>query len=140
VGRSARLNTEQKQLLEATVNKKQSHFMASHYTTETISKETHTHIKQKYNWATFDSYVDHSNAMGTIDFNAESWHLSSCNCWHFKKRYHCKHIIALALRKNIITIPASYYGGCIIGQKPKKGRPPRAPLGRKRFNADILKK
>ena len=115
--------------------------MATHYSTEPISKDTiATHIKQKYTWTTFDSYVTHSNEMWTIDFNSQSWHLSSCNCLHYKKRHHCKHIIEIALRKNIIEIPASYYGGCIIGQKPKKGRPPRAPLGRKRFNIDLIKK
>ena len=78
-----------------------------------------------------NEYVSHSEEVWTINFDKDNWHSSTCNCWHHKKRFHCKHVVALALRKSLVAIPDAYYGTCVIGSKPKRGRAPAAPVGRR---------
>lgn len=65
----------------------------------------------------FDDYVKkRHNTFHTVAFNRNSWMNSKCDCYHFWKKYTCKHIVGLALRNKC----------CKLQKKRSKGRKSKA--------------
>ena len=57
-----------------------------------------------------------------MTLTSDNWKKSQCNCPAFLKRNRCKHIIAIAATKHLVTIPIAAKQVLIDGKKPK-GRP-----------------
>lgn len=69
----------------------------------------------------YEEYLeDYHQSVYELNFN-ENWMNSTCTCPHFMKNPVCKHILALALLKQIVRCPAEA-NPTILSQKPKRGR------------------
>ena len=63
------------------------------------------------------------------DINSTNWyeHKIICDCPSFQKNFICKHSLGLAVNLKYVKVPENAkYDITQIGQKPKRGRPPKA--------------
>lgn len=78
-------------------------------------------------WKTFDEFVVHGYQkfyivkLSTVQWKTES----SCTCTYFFKNHMCKHIIALAIRSNIVEMPQESNPVLVVATRRKNGRPKR---------------
>lgn len=63
-------------------------------------------------WTTFDRFKAQAFTGWKIIWEA-NWRNSICNCPDFMRKYICKHIVGIAIHKNLIEVP--------VGQKRKLG-------------------
>lgn len=80
----------------------------------------------------FDHYVKkRHNMFHTVALNLNSWMDSRCDCYSFRKKYSCKHIVGLALRNKCCKLPRK-----ALTVKPQK----KNNRGRKPESTSALKK
>ncbi len=60
-----------------------------------------------------------------VSINRENWPQSSCSCSYFSKKYFCYHIVGVSVHLKLANIPARL-SKIPIGNKPKRGRKPKA--------------
>ena len=70
-----------------------------------------------------NNYLNLNFKVKRVLFNTKNWMLSECTCKNFFKNFVCKHIILLAVKKNLTKIDYSYQ---IIGENPKRGKKSKA--------------
>lgn len=79
-------------------------------------------------YETFDEYKLNYDKVYTIHFKNEKreWlQNSTCTCLNFQKNLICKHLLGLAFFNKLKKCPEEG-NDVLIGQKPKRGRVPRA--------------
>ena len=61
----------------------------------------------KRQWTSFDEYITYGYQMfWLVHFSSDDWKMkSSCTCPVFFKQNICKHIVAFALKENLIECP-----------------------------------
>ena len=75
-------------------------------------------------FGSFDEYHNIFFSLWHIELcsNSENWREGKCSCPAFQKNYICKHLIGLASRLKLLTIP-DVAKNLDIGAKRKRGRP-----------------
>jgi hypothetical protein len=53
----------------------------------------------------FDEYVYYKKKIRIIIFDKFNWQSSKCDCSNYHKNYHCKHILAIAMRHKLCESP-----------------------------------
>ncbi len=76
-------------------------------------------------YSDFDKFVATCFKIKTINSNVSKWDECACSCVYYAKHYSCYHIIAIAVAKKLTSIPDKFKN-VPIGQKPKRGRKPKA--------------
>ena len=74
-------------------------------------------------FSSFDDYLLLNHEVKKVELNDSNWQLSKCTCYTFFKKLICKHIVAVAVSKNLCQID---YGFQSIGVKKKPGRKKKA--------------
>lgn len=75
------------------------------------------------NWNTFDEFKIIAFQVWIVNLpEAENWINGSCTCPAFLKKYICKHLVGLAIRKKFVKPPPAAKQ-IPIGNKRKRGRP-----------------
>ena len=77
----------------------------------------------------FENYEALVSTVGKVHLNSENWRKSTCICSKFQKLYNCKHIIGIALREKIITVP-KHLIPTILQKKRGPGAPKKAKGGK----------
>lgn len=75
-------------------------------------------------WTTFDQFKTRAFIGWKIVWET-NWRNVTCNCPVFLKNYICKHVVGIAIRKNLIAVP-NEAKNVPIGQKRKRGRPAKS--------------
>lgn len=75
-------------------------------------------------WTTFDQFKNRAFTGWKIVWE-NNWQNSICNCPAYMKKYICKHVEGIAIRKNLIEVPMEAKT-VPIGKKRKRGRPSKA--------------
>lgn len=92
-------------------------------------------IDDSNDWDSFDVYRKKSFEFNDTKFKypitRDNWFESECDCENYFKLYICEHIIGIALRIKCI-IPPAEAKAIPIGEKRKRGRPPKAKSALKR--------
>ena len=77
----------------------------------------------------FEEYDTLVSTVGKVNLDRENWRQSNCLCLKFQKLYKCKHIMGIALREKIISVPTNLVSTFL--QKTKgPGAPKKAKGGR----------
>lgn len=76
-------------------------------------------------WTTFEEYALMWGQLWVVSILNGQWEYAKCNCPPFLKKYKCKHVIGVGIRKGLCSAP-EVAKGVPIGQKRKRGRPPKA--------------
>lgn len=85
-----------------------------------ISKQAISKL-EKMNWKNLEEYTA-SFTLHKIELPKGNWEEGSCSCGYNLKRYVCKHIIGMALRKQLTTAPVEAKS-VKLGMKRGAGRP-----------------
>lgn len=90
--------------------------------------EANVNALETTQWESFDTFVaEGCGLFWTFHFSDENWQVeSACNCPRFLKHYTCKHVMMIAIRKEVIRIPRAVIP-TLIGEKPKRGRQKKQP-------------
>ena len=75
----------------------------------------------KFNNFDFDQFEYLQRAISVVEFDADDWKKSKCNCWYFLKNYQCRHVMFLAVLNNKAVIPL-VHRQIPIDNKQRKGR------------------
>ena len=59
-----------------------------------------------------------------MTMEGDDWRNAKCSCPIFMKKYICKHIVGMAILKNLVEVPDEAKT-VPLGQKRKRGRPAR---------------
>lgn len=121
----------------------QRDFMAFKATTKSSNREVHVfpsescseenanlnyykHLKKR-EWSSFDEYIKYGYQMfWSVQLDHENWKVySTCTCPIFFKQYICKHIVAVAIRSNLVSCPDSA-NPMLLAPKRSGGRPKNA--------------
>ena len=70
----------------------------------------------------FDELMAEMSKLRLVKLDKNNWKLSSCTCKWYLKHYMCKHIIVVAVRKNLYTLDPRAEQ-IPVGQNRKRGRP-----------------
>jgi hypothetical protein len=73
-------------------------------------------------WRNFDSYVKAQSRLWYLEMTDDDWEKATCTCPIFLKQYVCKHILGIAIRLKMYSIP-DVAKSVPIGEKRKRGRP-----------------
>ena len=82
---------------------------------------------KKRKWTTFNQFKKSFDIWCMEMEDISDWKRSKCNCPAFLKNYICKHIIGMAIRLKY-SKPPSAAKAVPIGEKRKRGRPPKAKV------------
>lgn len=76
-------------------------------------------------WKSFDEFIVHGfQQFYILKFSADSYNTkSTCTCTAFFKHHICKHIVAIAIRLNVIDLPNSANPVLLAATKRTAGRP-----------------
>ena len=75
-------------------------------------------------WSSYKEYLIHtSRKLKVLEFDAVTWKLTKCSCWKWCKEYKCKHMIALASRKEKSFNFPIQVEDIKIGANRHRGRP-----------------
>lgn len=74
---------------------------------------------------TFDEYKTNAFKSYDAEIDKNNWRNSTCSCPFFLKKFMCKHILGILLRTKVLHAP-SEAKNVPIGEKRKRGRPPKA--------------
>ena len=81
--------------------------------------------ENKLNWSTFDEYKVEAFKVYRIYFDETKWENSECNCFKFLKEYKCKHVLGLAIRFKLVSVP-NKAKQVKLDKKTSRGRKPKA--------------
>lgn len=92
------------------------------------ANEAYYKMLVKATWDTFDEFIVHGyQQFYIVKFSLFNWKTqSSCTCAGFFKQHMCKHIIAVGIRLNIVSPPATANPVPLAATKRKPGRPKEA--------------
>ena len=73
----------------------------------------------------FESYEYLQRCISVVEYEANDWKDSKCNCPYFFKTFLCRHVIFMAVLNTKVKIPLQYKGIPIDGKK-RRGRVSKA--------------
>lgn len=73
-------------------------------------------------WENFDAFKKNISLGWSTIVPNEKWIAGSCNCPEFLKKFICKHVVGIAIRRRQLEVPFEAKQ-VPIGQKRKRGRP-----------------
>lgn len=120
-------NTKAPYKVKQTIDSEKVFYVNSSKYDKKIDKELVQTIKNACNCKNLREFSNKMFCAYRLKLNFNEWRDSTCSCAFYFKHYKCKHIIGLALRYNLATIPPEC-NPRLIGEQPKRGR----PLKRKR--------
>ena len=78
-------------------------------------------------WNTFEQFKNRAFKLWivSIPIDGTQWKTGSCTCPCYLKKYMCKHLVGVALRRKYVKAPPSAKD-IPIGEKRKRGRPKKS--------------
>lgn len=89
-----------------------------------LSNVLHYKTLASKSWSSFDEFINHGfQFFWIVELSFDQWDSkSSCTCPRFFKQNACKHIVALAMRENLLTYADSFNPTVISAVRRKPGR------------------